>query len=146
MKRNALILATTLLLLPPILINSLGWDLYFRIDFGENDLTLSAISGVAHLAWSESRKAPPKEDEKNLHHEEHSEMTISLIEIGSIHLFSEERFEYMRGLNFGYANHVSPFNYKSIEFPWLLLPLITLLGLRRNGRNRVARGFNSPVS
>lgn len=144
MRRKIYIPAIALLLASPIAINLFGWNLYWYTDFGEKDLILASSVGVAHFAWAESIGDPKTKEEKDLDIDYLyiPDTLKTLIEVGPVHVFAEQRLDPMRFLGFGITNDDSPFYYKAFEFPWIVFPLLTLIGLKKRKREPVS-GHNS---
>ena len=125
--RHFILIALTVVILIPFIINVLGWNLYTYINYGEKDLILASAQGTSHNAWAEhyveELDAIPLPEN----------LTKTILNVGFLNVYLEQRVEPMNPFRFNSIEGDEFFDYQGIEFPWLLYLLIpiTILFIQR---------------
>ncbi len=140
--RILVILAVVLIL--PFLVNIFGRNVFIYIKPAKTAWVVAASQGMCHLARTNALPSPTNSEmleefskDTGFKHTEH--LTSQYLDI-----FSETRLDPLRPFGFGLRKASDDFDYASVEFPWLLLPLgplflAALLGLRKRGAARRRR-------
>lgn len=139
MTRFSLILTAVLIL--PLLVNEFGRNVFVYIKPAKTTWVIAASQGMCHLA--RTSEPPSSTDSEML--EEFSKDTgfkhTQHLTSRYLDIFSETRMDPMRPFGFGLRAASDDFDYASVEFPWLFLPLgplflAALIGLRKQGSRR----------
>jgi hypothetical protein len=114
-----------LALISLLLVNILGKNIFLNISTGTDTIVIAASGGSLHLArTSEAIDAKTTPDELDIDVCFLSDVGYQeLIQFGSFDLYAEDRLDPVNYFRIASTPGNESFDYSSIEFPLLLLPL-----------------------